>query len=231
MNFRYVSYRLAVLVLFVSTVFSCSIEKRKYTSGFHVEWNRNTHRERTIATNEESEPGSDVSVADETKATALPIVSDNEGSVSTFHTISEASVVEQISHKAAENITTGETTYPDISPEKIEITGTKISAEVHPHAFASLLCGIVAAGSLLTMFLLSFSPAALVAALLVSIIVFSLLAIRLAKSANSDMYYARNRYSGRGLSSAGMVLGIVTLVALIGFIAVLGITVVFGAFA
>jgi len=213
---------------------SCSIEKRKYNSGYHTDWNLN---KRTIQRNflvkrsikiesPTSSPSNELIIREcenisKENNYALVIVDSeqNDKRRSTGQT-------NTIKHKISQVIFT-----PTISIESSTTNLTKISAEVHPHAFSSLICGILAAGSLVTMFIASFSPAALVAALLISIIVFSLLAIRLAKSANSDMYYARNRYSGRGLASAGLVLGIITLVALIGFIAVLGITVVFGAFA
>ncbi len=100
----------------------------------------------------------------------------------------------------------------------------KINAEVHPYAAGSLLMGILSALSFIMLFVIEFNPVWLVIALIIALIIFALLAQKMAKQAFDDMYYARNRYSGKGLAAAGLALGVISIVALIG----LALVILFG---
>jgi hypothetical protein len=100
----------------------------------------------------------------------------------------------------------------------------KINAEVHPSAAGSLLMGILSAVSFIMLFVIQFNPVWLVVALIIALIVFALLAKKMAKQAFDDMYYARNRYSGKGLAAAGLGLGVISIVALFG----LALVILFG---
>lgn len=96
----------------------------------------------------------------------------------------------------------------------------KINAEIHPAAVGSFLMGILSALCFVLMFVASFNPVWLVSTLVVGVIVFALLAKKMSSRAFDDMYYARNRYSGKAFAAAGLALGIISLVALVGLVAV-----------
>lgn len=113
-----------------------------------------------------------------------------------------------------------------IQSEPLELTeiqkeSLKPAAQIHPAAAGSLLFGILSALCFIGLFISSFSPLALVIGLSVGLFAFAILAKVLSKRAFEDMHYARNRYSGRALAAAGLALGVITIVAYIGLLAVI----------
>lgn len=224
-----------LFVVFISLLMlsSCSIEKRRYSGGYHVHIYKNNYDRVDNVSASIHDNKTELSAAEQTPPTENPAMISASQSDETIKVKEDypLKIVHRNTQSDTEKVTLTALQEYDSYTATVNSNPQKVSAEVHPHAFTGFLCGIASAGSLITMFLFSFNPAALMAVLLVSVIVFALLAMKLSRSAFSDMHYARHRYGGRGLASAAMVLGVVSLVALIGFIVVLGISVVFAAFA
>jgi hypothetical protein len=97
--------------------------------------------------------------------------------------------------------------------------------QVHSKATLSLLLGIVSICCVLAPVLISGLGLAVILGLVALLIVTALLAQKMSRIALEDMHMARNRYAGKAMAVAGMILSVLALVALIGIviIAVLGL--------
>ena len=92
--------------------------------------------------------------------------------------------------------------------------------KVHQKAGLSFAMGALSMGSLLAPLLISGLGIAVILSLGVVLVVAALFALKWSRMALEDMYMARNRYAGKALATAGMILAVLTLVALIGVIVI-----------
>jgi hypothetical protein len=97
--------------------------------------------------------------------------------------------------------------------------------QLHPKAALSLLLGVVSMGCVILPLLVSGLGVAIVIGLAVLLLLSAILAQKCSRIAMEDMYMARNRYAGKAMAAAGMILSILSLVALLGIliIALLGV--------
>jgi hypothetical protein len=198
------------------------VQKRRYKSGYHIEFFAKEHKtdfKKNEPEVEKREMSNECLMASADTASAMVIdhlpktypqaSSDKKESQATVKRIKRKQVL--ANHSKAEE-------------PNDNATPQKINAEVHPSAAGSFLMGVLSALSFIMLFAIQFNPVWLVVALIIALIVFALLAKKMAKQAFDDMYYARNRYSGKGLAAAGLALGVVSIVALIG----LALVILFG---
>jgi len=201
----------------------CSIEKRRYSQGFHIErfHHHNNHNgglaqtdlrktkrkmveqrakcDSSIVVNGPEEIGMKEKKQENQQPTVRPgkkKLVDEPGSIKVYRTYAESRVI-------------------------VEPRG---GASYHPDAMASFLCGLAALACLFGIFLTGFSPVWLVAILIIALLVFAMLAKKTSKRAFDDMHYARDRYKGKGFAAAGFVMGMLSVVGLIG----LALIIVFG---
>lgn len=190
-------------------------------NGYHVEF---FSRETSGLQNDNLQKSIEAEISDQSLVDSLDIANLN-ATPSEINTqpeaLAEKAVTPKIKRKQPRKVLA-------LSNEKEQNANTtkpeKINAEVHPSAAGSLLMGILSALSFIMLFVIQFNPVWLVIALIIALIVFALLAQKMAKQAFDDMYYARNKYSGKGLAAAGLALGVISIVALIG----LALVILFG---
>ncbi len=206
-----------LLIGLICTLASCSIEKRHYTRGYHVEFFSGKTKWSIPEKSEQPEvqalcaeqnfvnPAAPDSLTVEAGKNVLKAAQP----LNNTRIQNENSRKKDLTEPKADNST-------DAQYEPAQIT-----AQVHPAAAGSLLFGILSALCFVGMFISSFNPLALVIALTLGLFLFAILAKRLSKRAFEDMHHARNRYSGRGFAAAGLALSVITIVAFLGLLAVM----------
>ncbi|MFN0033094.1 MAG: hypothetical protein ACKVOR_13120 [Flavobacteriales bacterium] len=210
-----------MLLMAVVLMHGCTIEKRRYMSGYYIDF-RSHHRISDVG--QKPEEAASRSLENVTLKEAVSVEVQSWDTL-IRQAIDPPSVKEKIPDKQQSamviDTVTASVDLPMLPANQNSEHSRQVLSEVHPAAAGSLLMGILSAGCFVLMFMISFNPAWAVGLLVLGIITFAMLAKWLCKKAFDDMYYARNRYSGRGLAAAGLALGIISLVALLGLVLVL----------
>lgn len=239
-NSRIIWFRLLVLsVLFTYLLSSCTVEKRRYTSGFHVEGignpakktnNKSVNTETEVNSEDVSLVPTDSSshVFSEDPSLNTSAINQPELAVNTPDNLDNSLASRQRSELKLTHVFTGDilfrNTFSSIPEKKQALKGR---GGVHPDAFSSLICGIAAMGCLAGIFLTGATPLILFAAFLVAMVVLAFFATRLAKRAFKDMHYARDRFGGKAMAAAGMLLGVLSIVAFLGLITIVVLGIAF----
>jgi hypothetical protein len=216
--------QLLLLGLFIAVfVSSCAIEKRRYSSGYHIEW---LHSGNESLPEPAKTPDIDSTVAEFTK----PAIKTMNSSDEPEEKISETLVVSPLEEvRSVESVPLNspkpvqiraEIEYHEIPKSNSKEQQTARMGILHPDAGASFLLGLLSAGSIVAMFLLGLSPLWAIAALFAIGIACGFIAVYLARRAMNDFYQGRDRFSGQPLAVAGMILGVLSLVVLIGAIVI-----------
>jgi hypothetical protein len=229
-----------MLVIFFFALTSCSIEKRKYTGGFHVEKHHNKSVLARSSSEVSTQKDASLSSADSNLSKGnhqlnCEIESDSiyfqkydieATPEEKFHSKEEKK--HAIPSSTAKQILQQETTTAVLGAFQPTIHGPKKGkGNTHPDAFASLLLGIAAMGCLAGIFLTGASPLILFVGFLAAMLVFAFFATRLAKRAFKDMHYARDRFGGKAMAATGMLLGVLSIVAFLGLITIVVLGIAF----
>lgn len=217
----------------------CTIEKRRYTSGFHIEGRG--HNKGTAMNSEKqvsSETGNSIVLEEVTDTTdgqhadesiletnVIPQSEDPKSKTRSNH-----DVVISAGRKDVKliHVLTGDILIQKISRAESDANQpTKGRSNVHPDAFSSLICGIAAMGCLAGIFLTGATPIALFIAFLIAMVILAFFATRLAKRAFKDMHYARDRFGGKAMAALGMLLGVLSIVAFLGLITIVVLGIAF----
>jgi hypothetical protein len=196
----------------------CRMEKRLYCPGWHVEGRSSTNVTSPLVKPRAKEGISKITIVDR---------------IDTMRA-NEHSPIEQGSHKAEyeANVSQG---HAQIHRGSMGTKGRKgfmgkhsdvnSHKQLHPKAALSLLLGVVSMGCVILPLLVSGLGVAIVIGLAVLLLVSAILAQKCSRIAMEDMYMARNRYAGKAMAAAGMILSILSMVALLGIliIALLGV--------
>jgi uncharacterized protein YktA (UPF0223 family) len=216
---------------------SCSIEKRRYSNGFYIEGLHHNHNGKHIAASNDNKR-SVIQTFNDIELEQDSCVSEREKLYSSHGEVKKS--IESCSNEKPLFKKTSRIAFNErsiLSSEKITTSAPneksqipqKRRSSVHPDAFTSFVSGLLAFGCLAGIFLTGFTSLVLFVSLLIAMLFFAFLASRLANRAFKDMHYARDRYSGKGLAAAGMVMGVLCIVAFIGLmiIAALGLAFTF----
>jgi|GEM_PF-7066888 len=206
---------------------SCMIEKRRYTGGFYIEHHSYV------------KSGSEKSVHVVAKDTSGCFQTIDSKKIN-FNKPKELSLAQStpvlscnasIKHLQAQPCNFNHTSSNLKTPSAKELLSNSghlkhKKSSVHPDAMKSFASGLAAIGILITIIILGLNSLWIVAALVLATLFFGIAAGKLANRAFKDMQYARDRFSGKGLAAAGMVLGVLSIAALVGLflITILGIT-------
>lgn len=205
----------------------CSIEKRRYTGGFHIEH----HRRNTelIALQPQGEPPTAIAIAidernDDTMRVELTTC--NDARIAVIEKPNSNGKKIQQDRKSAQKL------FGPVALEAIIMQDVvvKRSSSVHPDALGSFVCGLGSMGCFFAIVITSLSPFLLFIGLLVTMLLLAFLAGKKANRAFKDMHYARNRYTGKALAAAGMVMGVLSFVAFIGLVLIVIFGIAFTAF-
>jgi hypothetical protein len=192
---------------------SCSVEKRLYQPGWHVEWpqrknviNVETATEKLNCNLERICLVKEITTALDTP-NVHSVILDKEPKIVAFE---------------KENRGVSVTTEEKIDLEKKSVYSNEVSAakRMHPKAGLSFLMGCVSIACIIIPLLVSGLGLTMLITLAVLLIISALLAQKWSRIALEDMYMARNRYSGKALAAAGMILSILALVGLVGVIVI-----------
>jgi hypothetical protein len=209
-----------LIVFFVS---SCTIEKRRYRSGYHIEW---VHSGNESLREPAKTSDIDSTVAEFTKPAIKTMNSSDEPEEKISETLvvsplEEVRSVEFVPSNSLEPVQIrAEIEYHEIPQSNSKEQQPARMGVLHPDAGGSFLLGLLSAGSIVAMFLLGLSPLWAIALLFALGLVCGYLAIYLARRAMNDFYQGRDRFSGQPLAIAGMILGVLSLVVLIGAIVI-----------
>lgn len=221
------------------TIESCTIEKRRYTGGFHVE---KRHSKRALVQNSEHVSSEDNYLMQaDTSCIVMEDLKSND-SIASDCTIAQEQNAKSASKenfsnykekKFSSSLTSKQILKHEVSVALIDVfqsnkqSPQKGKGNAHPDAFASLLLGIAAMGCLAGIFLTGASPVILFAGFLAAMLVFAFFATRLAKRAFKDMHYARDRFGGKAMAATGMLLGVLSIVAFLGLITIVVLGIAF----
>ncbi len=226
---RQIQLLLSVLLIIVF-INSCTIEKRRYRSGYHIDWvNSGSEQSPDHSKNSGSDTTANAPTREALHSPNSSVVpEENVSKTSIVSPLEEISIVEPIQLKQD----TPAQSATEIEHGQIQKSTTGEQQKggmgvLHPDAGASFLLGLLSVGSIVAMFLLGLSPFWAIAALFVIGLACGYLAIYLARRAMNDFYQGRDRYSGQPLAIAGMILGVLSLVVLIGAIVILLLSLIF----
>lgn len=215
--------QLALFATFICFMLSgCTIEKRRYTSGYHIEGLGRSKSE--VVSNEKntaqlSSPTDTIQSIVEVHVTQTE--SNERTPIVTQDTLQPKPVkFSKNPHRVTQFLTSEIFAYPlsnKITPTE---SNYKKRSSVHPDAFTSLMCGIAAMGCLAGIFLTGASPLILFLALLLAMLILAFFATRLAKRAFKDMHYARDRFGGKAMAAVGMLLGVLSIIAFLGLVTI-----------
>jgi hypothetical protein len=192
---------------------SCSVEKRLYRPGWNIEWSQrktavDNEMVTEMSTGKENRMGHDL-------LRQNPIDTPNVHSVI---------ISRELKCVVPENDNIAARVDEDLKKDLVNhsVNGREVSAakRMHPKAGLSLLMGSISVGSLLVPIFVSGLGLTVLVLLAILLIISALLAQKWSKIALEDMYMARNRYSGKALAAAGMILSILALVGLVGVIVI-----------
>ncbi len=206
----------------------CTIEKRRYTGGFHVE---HIGKKQSIVSSQQKDSAAVqfqeaiIEKGTELITQQIPVELDSVMKVGLKETPHQVIPKQKVrirvgtiqSSTVAENVVVS-----DIAPGK--------SSSMHPDALGSFLCGLGSFACLFAIIITSLSPLWLFITLLALMILLAFAASRKANRAFKDMHYARDRYSGKALAAAGLVMGVLSIVAFIGLILIAVLGLAFSAF-
>lgn len=202
----------AMVFLFSIAMVSCRIDKRLYRSGWHVEWPARSVSSEIATLPRESTPPLDQPIVHLDSLDRGPMAI---ASLTEDEAVLDASLSEKKKERIATSRELNETRPRDVSEGKG--VGQR---QVHQKAGLSFAMGALAMGSLLAPLLISGLGIVVILSLGVVLVVAALLALKWSRMALEDMYMARNRYAGKALATAGMILAVLALVALIGVIVI-----------
>ena len=248
----------------------CSIEKRRYTGGFHVEHHRRNGE--LIDVQSQAEPPAPTAIAlDERNADTIRVeltasntnvisktcqclrnhtvvyadgykcsVQSGEAKIGLLHLFnrhndSRIAVIDKpISNgkKIQQAIKSAQALFDPVVLETMIMhdAAVKRGSSVHPDALGSFVCGLGSMSCLFAILITSLSPFLLFIGLLAAMLLLAFLAGRKANRAFKDMHYARDRYTGKALAAAGMVMGVLSIVAFIGLVLIVIFGIAFTAF-
>jgi hypothetical protein len=205
-----------VVIIFLMACFSsCSMEKRLYRPGWHVEWPKINSGENSVPTK-----NSEINEVVVPPKMAESIVPSGLRTDSTFASdkAEPISVLEVTPKRITNNAKTTQEAKID---ESVTIRGNGVGhKQMHPHAGLSFVMGAIAMGCVLAPILVSGLGTVVILCLAVALLVTALLAFKWSRMALEDIHMARNRYSGKALAAAGLVLAVLSLVALIGVVVI-----------
>jgi hypothetical protein len=200
--------------LCVLSMVGCSFEKRLYRPGWHVEWPPRSEFYETSATIPAPRPAPDQCMV---RCDSMHVEQATTTRLATDETVFESKPTVLAKSKMASAM------IPD-HDEKSEVTlplqQGKGHRQMHEKATLSFAMGVVSISSLLAPLLISGLGIAVILALGVVLVVAAVLAMKWSKMALEDMYMARNRYAGKALATAAMILAVLALLALVGVIVI-----------
>jgi hypothetical protein len=192
---------------------SCNIEKRLYQPGWHVEWPQRKHDVSLDGLTEKRHRGEER--IGQVMECSMPRDTPNVHSV----ILDQEPMIVAIER---ENQSNGVAQESKLHLAKKSDYSSEVAAakRMHPKAGLSFLMGSVSIACIIIPLLVSGLGLTVLIALAVLLIISALLAQKWSKIALEDMYMARNRYSGKALAAAGMILSILALVGLVGVIVI-----------
>jgi hypothetical protein len=196
----------------------CRIEKRLYRPGWHVEGRGPTNATSPLVKPHAKEGISKITIADRVDT----IWAIEHSPIAQGPHISEDEVDAPQGHSQSLRGSMGTKGRKGFRGKHVDVNSHK---QLHPKGGLSLLLGVVSMGCVILPLLVSGLGVAIVIGLAVLLIVSAILAQKCSRIAMEDMYMARNRYAGKAMAAAGMILSILSLVALLGIliIALLGV--------
>ncbi len=212
----------------VFLLFSCTVEKRSYMKGYHVEWNKRIGTDSQMAHHHHSS----TIEKKKTEASLLPM-----SEVRLAHrpalrsTLCADSSSNQSDHVSLREATCDKKNANVLNANfhgKNDVSQSAFSAQVNPKAKVSFAFGVLSMISLVLLFAFNTTSLPLAIILLVGVLLFAVLAIRIGNAFSEQYNNARHMNNGSGLATTGRMLGWLSITILVGFLILIsGILLVF----